>query len=181
MKITSNLLLLAALILLITSCKPSRDKMLTRIEGMEESMKVMRPPDTVKLAKLAVAYEKFAQNYPQDSLAPEYLFKAGGIDLSLNRVKQSIEMFRSVQTTYPAYRKAPECVFMQAFIYENSLHDLAKASQLYNEFIAKYPNHSMVADARNALKYLGKPAEEMIRDFEAKNAARADSLKAAGK
>lgn len=181
MKIFANLAVIAMLILIIASCTPSHDKMLTRIDGLEAAMKNQRPPDTSKLAELAVAYEAFAHKYPQDSLAPEYLFKAGGIDLSLNRLMQSVEMFGSIQTNYPSYRKAAECLFMQAFIYENSLHDLGKASQKYNEFLAKYPAHPMVDDAKNALKYLGRPAEDMIRDFEARNAAHEDSLKAAAK
>jgi outer membrane protein assembly factor BamD (BamD/ComL family) len=148
---------------------------------MEAEMKQMKSPDTAKLSLLLGAYQDFAGKFEKDSLSPEYLFKAGGIAMSLEKYELAVSIFDSVEKNYPSYRKAPECLFMEAFIYENNLHDLGKAGLLYNQFIAKYPMNNMVDDAQNALRYLGKPAEEMIRDFEARNKALADSLDKAGK
>jgi len=160
MRLKSQLFITVSLLIFAVSCTSSHDEMLTKITGMETAMKNTRPPDTAKLAELVSAYQGFAHKFPKDSLAPECLFKAAGLSLSMNRTTQSLEIFNSIQSEYPSYRKVPECLFMRAFIYENTVADLGKASQLYNEFLAKNTTHQMADDARNALKYLGKPADE---------------------
>jgi hypothetical protein len=58
---------------------------------------------------------------------------------------------------------------MEAFAYENVIGNIAKASEYYNKFIAKYPEHDLADDAQAALKYLGKTPEEMVREFEKMN------------
>jgi hypothetical protein len=63
---------------------------------------------------------------------------------------------------------------MEAFTYENTLGNIGKANELYNKFLYKYPDHELADDARAAIKFLGKSAEEMVREFE-KNGS--DSLK----
>ena len=169
-----------AILLMIISCGPSRDKMITRISGMDKVIRDMHPPDTAKVTELISAYQAFAHKYPKDTLAPEFLYKAAGLSLSFNRSVQALELYKSIRADYPSWRKSPECLFLQGFIYENNIKDLAKANQIYNEFIAKYPNNELKNDAVNAIKYLGKPLDEVIRAYEAQN-AKGDTLKTAGK
>lgn len=152
------------------SCSPSREKMLTEISGMETRLKSEQKPDTNAVTELLSAYQNFAARFSKDSLAPEYLYKAAGMAVGFNRGTQAVDLYESIINGYPAYKKIPECYFMEAFAYENAIGNIAKASEYYNKFLAKYPEHDLADDAQAALKFLGKSPEEMVREFEAKNA-----------
>jgi hypothetical protein len=175
-----SILITVSVVLLLVSCGQSRDKMLARISKMDKGIMDMHPADTAKVTELISAYQAFAHKFPEDSLAPEFLYKAAGLCLSFSRSMKAMELYRAIRVDYPTWHKAPECLFMQGFIFENYIKDLVKANEIYNEFISKYPNHDLTDDAVNAIKYLGKPLDDVIRDFEAQN-ARSDSLKTAGK
>ncbi len=64
--------------------------------------------------------------------------------------------------------RLPECIFTEAFIYENNLNDYGKASYYYNLFLMKYPNHPLAESASAGIKNLGKPLDQLIHEFEAK-------------
>lgn len=160
------------------SCSPSRDKMLSKIAQMESAMKTTQKVDSSAVNELLGAYQNFASRYADDSLAPEYLYKAAGLAVGFNRGVQAVEIYESIINTYPAYKKIPECYFMEAFTYENSIGNIGKASEYYNKFLAKFPNHALADDAKSAIKFLGKSPEEMVREFEKMNS---DSLGTATK
>ena len=158
------------LILLFSSCGSSPEKMSAKIAKLEKEVKEQSPADTVKINELVEAYSKYASKYPKDTLAPEYLFRAGGMCLSFNKPSKAISLFQQVEKDYPSFSRVGECLFMQGFIYENALGDFSKAGSIYREFIAKYPGHPLADDAEMSLKYLGRPAEDIVRDFEKKEA-----------
>ena len=164
--------------ILLFSCSPSRDKMLGKISKMEKEMKTAQKVDTNAVTNLLSAYQNFASKYPDDSLAPENLYKAAGLAVGFNRGTQAIDLYESIMNNYPKYKKVPECFFMEGYAYENVIGNIAKASEYYNKFLAKYPNHELADDASAAIKYLGKSPEEMVHEFEKMNA---DTTKTAEK
>lgn len=166
----------AGLLLMVASCGTSPEKMSEKITKLEQEMKTQSPADTAKVNELIASYEQFAAKFPKDTMTPEYLFRAGGLCLSFNKANKSLELFRKAEQDYPAYKRAGECLFMQGFVFENALGDINNAGKIYKEFLDKYPSHPLADDAELSLKYLGKPAEEIIHDIEQKAA---DSLAAA--
>jgi outer membrane protein assembly factor BamD (BamD/ComL family) len=56
-------------------------------------------------------------------------------------------------------------MFMQAYVYENSLQDYGKAKTVYTEFIRKYPESELVEDARISIRNLGKSPEEILESL----------------
>ena len=157
-------------ILFFYSCSPSREKMLSEISKMEKTMKESQKVDTVAVTELISAYQNFASKYPDDSLAPENLYKASGLAVGFGRGVQAVELYETIITKYPEYNKVTECFFMEAFTYENVIGNIGKASEYYNKFLYKYPNHELADDAKAAIKFLGKSPEEMVREFEQMNA-----------
>lgn len=149
-----------------TSCGKSPASMNKQIAGLEQEIKAVSPADTAKVNELIAVYEQYASEFPKDTLSPEYLFRAGGMCLSFNKPSRSLEIFRRVCRNYPQYKRAGECLFMQAFVFENALGDYDNAGKIYREFITKYPGHPLADDAELSLKYLGKPAEAILRDME---------------
>ena len=136
------------------------------ISTLESNIKAVQKFDSVAVTELLSAYQNFSSKYPDDSLSPEYLFKAAGLAAGLNRGTQAIGLYESIKGTYPDYRKIPECYFMEAFTYENTLGNNGKANELYNEFLARYPDHELADDARAAIKFLGKSPEEIVLEFD---------------
>jgi TolA-binding protein len=115
-------------------------------------------------------YDEFAMHFPKHPKSPDFLFKAGDISSSLNFSQPAILYFKRVTDNYPDYDKTPFALFLQAFVYENQLNDTAGARKIYNEVIAKYPQHQVAEDAKASLNHLGKTPEQIIAEFEKKKA-----------
>ncbi|MCB0395800.1 MAG: tetratricopeptide repeat protein [Flavobacteriales bacterium] len=115
---------------------------------------------------LVDAYIAYVDASPKDSLAPEYLFKAGEVATSLQMGEKAIEVYHRLYTDYPEHDKGPMGLFLEAFTYDNLLKDYDKAKVLYESFIEKYPGHSFADDAQGSLDNLGVPVEELIRKWE---------------
>jgi len=129
---------------------------------------------TAEVEELLGLYIRSAEEQPADSAAPGYLFKAAELAMNLDRPQQAMELYNKIIYTYPDYEKTPECLFLLAFIYENTLQNYGKAKELYEMFLEKYPEHDFADDAYFSLQYLGKSPEELMKEFEAKNADSTD-------
>ncbi len=120
--------------------------------------------------ELIAAYESFANDFPQDTLSPDFLFKAGDVAMNTNRSNKAIRLYDRIIIEYNAYHKAPEALFLKGYVYENNLGRLDKAEAIYQEFLSKYPDNEFADDAEVSLKYLGKTPEELIEIFQQENA-----------
>ncbi len=121
--------------------------------------------DKKRALALASDYRLFASQYPGDSMAPEYLFKASDILMNMNRPQQTVSTFNAIISTYPDYKKLPTCYFLRAFVYDDQLKDYDAAKKYYREFLDKYPHSEFADDAEMLLKNLGKSPEELIKEF----------------
>lgn len=115
---------------------------------------------------LSENYTKFANQYPGDSLAAEYLFKAADIKMNIAKEEAALELLDKILQDYPDFEKRAEAMFLKGYIYENYQGDLAQAEELYKTFLEQYPNHEFADDAEMSLKYLGKSPEELVKQFE---------------
>jgi outer membrane protein assembly factor BamD (BamD/ComL family) len=152
------------------SCSSSRDQMSENITKMESDLKTVAKVDSTSVSALISSYQNFASKYPIDSLSPEYLYRAAGLANGFNRGTQAIDLYETIIHTYPGYERIPECYFMEAFAYENVQGNIGKASEYYNKFLDKYPNHQLADDARAALRLLGKTPDEIVGELDMMNA-----------
>lgn len=118
---------------------------------------------------LVQAYIDFADTYKEDGRSPGYLFSAGNLAMNLNQPDKALEIFNRVIFQYPNYEKAPDCLFLMGFITENQLQNYSKAIEIYQDFLARYPDHDFADDARISIDNMGKPLDELVKEFEAKN------------
>lgn len=123
--------------------------------------------------QLILAYEEFAKFYDKDTLTPGFLFNAGELAMALNLGAKAVGLFEKVRTQYPTYEKAPACLFLQGFVFETQLFNNEKAKEKYSQFIKEYPNHELADDAQASINNLGKSLEDLVKEFESKQA---DSL-----
>lgn len=163
-----KIIILSAFVLTFISCKEQKLKDIDYIKEMEaktfspNSVKI----DTKLANELISVYEKFSSDYPDDSLSANYLFKAGEISMSINDGNKALLFFETYQKKFPELKKAPHCLFLQGFVYENHLKDTANARKKYQYFLEKYPTHELAKDASASIELLGKSTEEIIRIFE---------------
>ena len=97
-----TIILVSALFLLsVLSCTSSRDKMSGAIGKMESNLKIAQKVDTNSVSELISAYQNFASKYVNDSLSPEYLYKAAGLANGLKRGTQALELYETIIHNYP--------------------------------------------------------------------------------
>lgn len=165
------MLLLVGLIstIIIVSCTSPRDKDAKSIANLEKELTAEADrPKQEKLDELMNSYLNFVDSHPQDTAAPQYLYKALNLALGTNQGEKAMELADRTLNDYPKSEKIAETVFLKAFIYENLLSNLGLAQKTYNDFLQRFPDHELADDAQAALDNLGKSPEELIREFEKK-------------
>ena len=163
---TIGLLLIAAM--LYNACSSPKADKAAEIKTMEDELfsdesKMINRTQADELIALYVGY---ADEFPEDTDTPEYLFKAGDMAMNLNMPRKAIEVFDRILTNYPDFEKTPQCLFLKGYVYENNLGDLNAAKSIYEDFLVKYPDDEFADDAEVSIKNLGKTPEELIKEFE---------------
>jgi TolA-binding protein len=160
-------LFFALALLTLIACQSPKEKAIEQIKELEAGDSIFNPE---QIEKVKTAYVDFAKRYPDDEMSPEFLFKAGQRCNVSAEHEQAIELFQEVIDKYPKHHMAEEALFLQAYVYENSIQDYAKAKTTYTKFIEMYPNSELVEDANYSIKNLGKTPEQIFEDFERANA-----------
>lgn len=146
-----------------------RQASINTIKALEAKMKAS-PNLDITSANLAITdYSKFASAFPNDSLAPGFLYKAGNLARSLGQFKRAIGFYDNLSLKYPTFKRLSDCIFVEAFTYDNDLKDTANAHAKYLEVINKFPNDSLASQAKAAISILGKSDEELMKEFDKKN------------
>ncbi len=167
-----NSLLILALVAALASCGSSNEKDAAEIQTAEDTLFSTSEGfiDKAKALELVDLYVDYANSYPDDSMAVEYLFKGAEFCLNLGEGQRAITLYNRVIQEYPDFRKVPECLFLKGYVYENYLGDLDNAKAIYLEFIEKYPDNEFADDAEISIQNLGKSPEELIKQFEEQQA-----------
>ena len=168
---TIYLFIIVAIGLSITSCKHTdvKQKQLESIRILEKDLYSSQILDREKGLHMIDTYVNYSKQYPEDTISADFLFKASEIAMNLKLGSQAIFYYDKILSNYSDFYKAPECLFLKAFVYENQLNDLQNAKKYYNLFLVQYPKHALAKDAKASLKYLGKSPEELVKMFEQNN------------
>lgn len=179
MKYFFSILMVAVL---MTSCKDARTKQLEEITKLDMLLMDGLRKDASKIDKptamtMIAASEKFVAQFPKDTAAARVLFKAAEINKGIGEFGKAIKLWGDVNTNYPTYKRAGDATFMQAFTFDEDLHDKENAISYYKKFINNYPNHPLQTNAGQLLTMLegGKELNDIIKEFEKKNKAQIES------
>lgn len=165
----TNIIVLIGIVHLVSCKGDPRNEQIELIKQTENELYNSESFNRANAIKLVDLYYNFSEQYSDDTLAAPYLYKAAEIAMNTQLGTRSISYFDKILTDYPNYEKIPECIFLKAFVYENQLNNNEKAGQLYEEFIAQYPDHALVKDAEASIKFLGKSPEELVKIFQEMN------------
>lgn len=112
--------------------------------------------------------ELYSLLMPGSDLTPVLLYRAGEVARSARNYEKALELYGKLYEEYAEYEKAPQALFMQAFILDNDLKRIDEAGQLYQSFIDQYPDDDFTSSAQVLLENLGKDEEEIIRNLNTK-------------
>lgn len=145
------------------ACQSPKEKALEQIKLLEANDSVFSPQ---RIEKLKKSYLDFAAKYADDDLAPEFLFKAAQSCNATANHQEAILILNKLMAAYANHRIAEEALFLQAYIYENSMQDYVNAKATYQLFMTKYPHSEMAEDAKLSIANLGKSPEEIFNGFQ---------------
>jgi hypothetical protein len=126
--------------------------------------------DTAYLNKTLNEVKSFAQKHPKDSLAAKILFQAAQQLEAHNLPEKAVQILENIQKNYSETAYAAKALLTEGFIYNNVLNDAEQAKAKYNEYLSKYRDldKNLTRDVELELKNIGKSADELIKEFEAK-------------
>jgi TolA-binding protein len=151
------------LILLFAGCSKISDK-----EYMNKAEESLKQKD---VAGAVEAYESLFEEYPESKLAPEALEKLAVIYqnnqvknlLLVESLKEASNLYRKLYDKYPQSENAAKALFLSAYILANEpLKDYDKATKTYKLFLEKFPDHELAYSAKEEIKYMGIPAEDIL-------------------
>jgi outer membrane protein assembly factor BamD (BamD/ComL family) len=165
---------------LLVSCTPSTPPETGNPTAKKEQLELIRKLEkemhasttlNAELGKSAVQqYLKYAALYPEDSVSADFLFKGGEVATAIQAYPNALHCYEMITTSYPTFVYARESLYLQGYLFDNFMNDDAKAKKIYEQFLAKYSSGNYVTDAKAAITNLGKTDEELIKEFEKKNA-----------
>lgn len=150
------------------SCNSEKKQTLAQIEALEkklyqDSLMTLNRDIAINVSDL---YILFADKFPDEEKAPEFLFKAATIHNTLLLFDQAVHLYKKLYTNYPDNKKAPVCLFLCGFISENYLHNIERAKSEYTLFLNKFPRHELAKDVSFSIQHLGKSDLDLIREFQ---------------
>ncbi len=163
-------------VITLAGCSHAREDSIKEIKAAESKLKDITKIDLGNANSAISSYTKFANRFPKDTLSPQFLYKAAMLAMSTAQFKRALKLYDTIYIAYPEFKQAPDCIFVQGYIYDTFLKDTALAHAKYMEVISKFPNDKLAQDAKAAISDLGKSNEEIIKEFEEKNKKK-DSVK----
>lgn len=146
----------------VVACNSPKEKLLNQITKLENSDSAF---SIGQITDLYWAYTSFADKYPDDEHAPEFLFKAAQRSNILNKSSEGIILMEKLIGNYPNSKFCEQALFSIAFSYENNLNDFVNARKYYEQFLQKYPNSELAEDAKLSIENLGKSDEEFLESI----------------
>lgn len=138
-------------------------------ENVMRTSKTYIPQQAMSAMRL---YIEYANKYPDDTLTPEYLFRASDIAQGTGNYEDATQYLEKIIDHYTGYNKYPDAVFAAALIYDQYLekvgHGADRARELYGFLIEKYPTTNYAEQAKVLVDFVGKPDSVYDNYIEAK-------------
>jgi outer membrane protein assembly factor BamD (BamD/ComL family) len=128
-------------------------------------------PAKKDIKKALVMYQDFANYFPNDPKAPNYLFQVSDFYYSLEQHEKAVSTLTTIIEKYPDYNRIEAVYFTRANHTDMDLRDTTLAKQYYEEFLEKYPNSQYANDAKVRMENVGLSIEDMVKKFDEMNAA----------
>ena len=112
------------------------------------------PSDKKAIRKAITRMQDFADFFPDDAKAADYLLKASDLCLMVDEPAMSVKILDKILNKYPDYEKISDVLYVKADHLDWELRDTIKAKETYQKFIDTYPHDNRAADAKLRIKYI---------------------------
>ena len=140
-----------------------------RIRTMEDTLFAKSVFDRKGAQALLDVYMAFAKNYPLDTMAPEYIFRAASLTRTLGDPQAGIDLYDRIIKDYPSWRRLVDTYYLKAFTLDNDLQLKGAAKTAYEEVITRFPDHKFAADSKQMIENLQYTDAELIERFKKMN------------
>ena len=157
-------LFLGVALLAMVACAPGKkEKLQNQISQIEASLSMIdinaEDEDAQELVGL---YVQYVDAFPNDSLAPIYLFKAADVSSNLGQYEEAISYLdRMIEDYSEVFDDIALCYFLKGHNYE-LLERFDDAREMYEAYLELFPDHYLAADTRKMLPNLGMSPEELL-------------------
>ncbi len=131
--------------------------------------KLANTPDQETLKDLLALYQRAGDRAKEQETKLDYLWKTGETARALREFDIAESAFVEIYNQHPETEQASKALFLHAFMCDEDLNQIDRARQLYEDFIAKYPESDFNDDAQFLLEHLGKSDEEMLEFLNQQN------------
>lgn len=134
-----------------------------------------------QMRSLLTLYVQYIQRYPQDAAAPIYLYRMAEVYYRATNWAEAARHLGLLLERYPNSKIEEEALIFAGMIYEERLHDNARAEKTYKDYLAKFSNGKHKKQAELFFKspeekLLARIAEEEANLEKNKNDTRAAGL-----
>jgi tetratricopeptide (TPR) repeat protein len=149
----------------------TRSQLLKEIQTLEAQLiKAVDAKKDIPAAEALIEKSQlFAKEFPVDTLAPLYMFRAAEVSRGIGEYGKAIKMWGDMRDMDEKHRLAAKALFLQGFVYDNDLSDPENAKVYYREFLEKYPEDPIAPEVEKLLKVINTSPEDLIKSFK-KNA-----------
>jgi len=151
--------------LLFAACTThnQREKLLQEITQSEKEIFSKEIDATLEESQhLMDLYLAFADEFPQDSLAPEMLFYCASVAARSYQEKFAITLYQRIYDEYPNHALRPTALFCQALVYDDIMNDAEHAKPLYEQFLVMFPDDPDIEYVQQRLEMVGMSPEEWL-------------------
>ena len=155
------------------------DSMLTAYHYADSLYAACGIIDTTAFGNFIDRAMTFAEQHPDDTLAPGMLYRAGVGSMILAKsadrtgnvvararnAKRALAIFNQFQEQYPDLDQARLCYWQRAIVYDDILGDWRSAESEYRDFINRYPNDSLTPVFQQYLTLLGKTERQLEKEL----------------
>lgn len=143
----------------------SHDEMLAEAEEIDAKIAEEQAPSEELLKEAITKYQDFANTYPDDPAAPDYLLKASDFSLAVKLPEKSVTILNQIIKNYPDYNRMEDVMYVKASHLDLDLRDTTSAKAAYQDFIDAYPESEMRSDAENRIENISLSIEELAEKF----------------
>ncbi len=164
--------------------KETNEKMMTQSEILVQYGKITEQIETNAIPREEIQtfitkVLQYVQETPEDVNAPDFLFKAGVLSITLAKTavtpeqkahsaNQALDIFSKLERIYPENENIKPSILNRAFLYDDVLQDYNSAKTIYSDYIHRYPNDSVSLHLKTYIETLGKTPEELMEEIRKK-------------
>lgn len=167
--------------LVLVSCN-KREKELEEIYAASVEMdSVLRVNEVLSVKHRVMAedliqeYMEFANNYPEDSLAPQFIFKSAMLYHFIPFYDKELETLELLAERYPKSEYAPQALVTAARVSEENVNNIEKSIKYLQQIKEKYPESPYATNIDLQIEYAGDD-EALLDAIMEKNGVDLDSL-----